>query len=83
MIRIGHFFTLLVFGMTLIASEILGELREVVVSHADEKGVLQLYRMKEDGSEAFSSLFRNMDVGCQAYLQMGRSWLMWNRWTTL
>lgn len=27
------------------------ELREVVVSHADEKGVLQLYRMKEDGSD--------------------------------
>jgi Tol biopolymer transport system component len=57
MIRIGHFFTLLVFGMTLIASEILGELREVVVSHADEKGVLQLYRMKEDGSGSIQLTF--------------------------
>ena len=27
------------------------KLREVVVSHADEKGVLQLYRMKEDGTD--------------------------------
>ncbi len=27
------------------------ELREVVVSHTDEKGILQLYRMKEDGSD--------------------------------
>ena len=26
------------------------ELREVIVSHTDENGVLQLYRMKEDGS---------------------------------
>ena len=57
MIRIGHFLILLVFGMTLIASEILGELREVVVSHADEKGVLQLYRMKEDGSESIQLTF--------------------------
>lgn len=28
------------------------ELREVVVSHTDEKGILQLYRMKEDGSDS-------------------------------
>ncbi len=27
------------------------QLREVVASHADEKGILQLYRMKEDGSD--------------------------------
>jgi len=27
------------------------ELREVIVSHTDEKGVLQLYHMKEDGSD--------------------------------
>ena len=27
------------------------ELRELVVSHADKKGILQLYRMKEDGSD--------------------------------
>jgi len=26
------------------------QLREVIVSHKDENGVLQLYRMKEDGS---------------------------------
>ena len=57
MIRIGHFFTLLVFGMTLIPSEILGELREVVVSHADEKGILQLYRMREDGSGSIKLTF--------------------------
>ena len=28
------------------------ELREVIVSHTDEKGVLQLYRMNEDGTNA-------------------------------
>ena len=27
-------------------------LREVIVSHTDEQGVLQLYRMKEDGSDS-------------------------------
>ena len=27
-----------------------GELREVIVSHTDENGILQLYRVKEDGS---------------------------------
>ena len=27
-------------------------LREVIVSHTDEKGVLQLYRMKEDGTDS-------------------------------
>jgi Tol biopolymer transport system component len=27
------------------------ESRELVVSHTDEKGILQLYRMKEDGSD--------------------------------
>ena len=27
-------------------------LREVIVSHTDEKGILQLYRMKEDGSDS-------------------------------
>ena len=32
------------------ADSVGAELREVVVSHADEKGVLQLYRVKEDGS---------------------------------
>jgi len=30
--------------------EVDAALREVIVSHTDEKGVLQLYRMKEDGS---------------------------------
>ena len=25
-------------------------LREVIVSHTDEEGILQLYRMKEDGT---------------------------------
>lgn len=29
-----------------------GELREVIVSHTDVNGILQLYRMKEDGSDS-------------------------------
>ncbi len=29
-----------------------GELREVIVSHTDANGILQLYRMKEDGSDS-------------------------------
>jgi Tol biopolymer transport system component len=33
------------------AAATVSELSEVVVSHTDEKGILQLYRMKEDGSD--------------------------------
>lgn len=40
----------LLFGLFLWSSEGQAELREVIVSHTDEKGVLQLYRMKENGT---------------------------------
>lgn len=33
------------------------EVREVVVSHTDEKGILQLYRMNEDGSDSVQLTF--------------------------
>ena len=39
------------------------ELREVIVSHTDEKGILQLYRMKEDGSK--SRQLTQSKRGCQ------------------
>ena len=38
-------------------------LREVIVSHTDEKGVLQLYRMKEDGTDSRQLTFSTH--GCQ------------------
>ena len=38
-------------------------LREVIVSHTDEKGVLQLYRMKEDGTDSRQLTFSKH--GCQ------------------
>ena len=39
------------------------ELREVIVSHTDEKGILQLYRMKEDGSA--STQLTDSQLGCR------------------
>ena len=38
-------------------------LREVIVSHTDEKGILQLYRMKEDGTASRQLTFSNH--GCR------------------
>ena len=38
-------------------------LRELIVSHTDDKGILQLYRMKEDGSG--SQQITNSKRGCQ------------------
>ena len=40
-----------------------GGLREVIVSHTDEKGVLQLYRMKENGTDSRQLTFSKH--GCQ------------------
>ncbi len=40
-----------------------GELREVIVSHTDENGILQLYRMKEDGS--VPTQFTHSRRGCR------------------
>ncbi|MBC8348299.1 MAG: hypothetical protein O3A82_05795 [Verrucomicrobia bacterium] len=49
-------FTLVAIALitSLLTSPLFGvaALREVIVSHADEKGVLQLYRMKEDGTSS-------------------------------
>jgi len=39
------------------------ELREVIVSHTDEKGILQLFRMKEDGSD--SRQLTHSERGCR------------------
>lgn len=39
------------------------ELREVVVSHTDERGILQLYRMKEDGSRNWQ--LTHSERGCR------------------
>ena len=39
------------------------ELREVIVSHTDESGILQLYRMKEDSSA--STQLTNSQLGCR------------------
>ena len=42
------------YGATLFADELSSkpQLREVIVSHTDENGIFQLYRMKEDGTES-------------------------------
>ena len=40
----------LLFGLLFWSSDGRAALREVIVSHTDEKGVLQLYRMKENGT---------------------------------
>jgi len=40
-----------------------GEEREVVVSHTDEKGILQIYRKKEDGSGSVQ--LTNSEGGCR------------------
>ena len=39
------------------------ELREVIVSHTDENGILQLYRMKEDGSAP--TQLTHSQLGCR------------------
>ena len=38
-------------------------LREVVVSHTDDQGILQLYRMKEDGTDSRQLTFSK--TGCR------------------
>ncbi len=39
------------------------DLREVIVSHGDEKGILQLYRIKEDGSDRLQ--LTHSERGCR------------------
>lgn len=57
-------FTLLLALLTSLASVCGGkELREVIVSHTDDSGVLQLYRMKEDGSD--SKQLTHSKKGCR------------------
>ena len=48
---------ILLLSLTIFVPEAFAGLREVVVSHTDEKGVLQLYRMKEDGSDSMQLTF--------------------------
>ena len=47
---VSRFLIILLTSFTALVPAMAEELREIVVSHTDEKGVLQLYRMKEDGS---------------------------------
>ncbi len=50
--------------LTSFASVCSGEtLREVIVSHTDDKGILQLYRMKEDGSDSVQ--LTHSEKGCR------------------
>ena len=47
----NHFFIrFLVFLVSCLSLCGAGELREVIVSHTDDSGILQLFRMKEDGT---------------------------------
>ena len=43
-------------------------LREVVVSHTDDQGVLQLYRMKEDGTGSRQLTFSK--TGCLSLIHI-------------
>ena len=57
-----------------------GELREVIVSHTNANGILQLYRMKEDGSVIAPSLpVPSAAAACPPAPQMGGSWFTFNR----
>ena len=56
-LRIGLLVGIILFSGLAVAKEIQGtltedELREVIVSRTDENGILQLFRMKEDGSDS-------------------------------
>jgi Tol biopolymer transport system component len=56
--------TLLIVSLITFVSVCSGEtLREVIVSHTDDNGVLQLYRMKEDGSD--SKQLTHSKKGCR------------------
>lgn len=48
--KISTLFRILLISLASVCSG--EELREVIVSHADDAGILQLYRMKEDGSDS-------------------------------
>ena len=49
--------TALLVGLLSLSPSAEAALREVIVSHTDEKGVLQLYRMKEDGTDSTQLTF--------------------------
>ena len=49
-----------------------GTLRELIVSHTDDQGVLQLYRMKENGSGSRQLTFSKS--GCR--MPRGRPWVV-------
>ena len=55
--------TALLVGLLSLSPSAEAVLREVIVSHTDEKGVLQLYRMKEDGTDSRQLTFSKH--GCQ------------------
>jgi hypothetical protein len=55
------------------------ELREVIVSHTDENGILQLYRMKEDGSGPPSLPIPSAAAACLPALRMGEKWFTLDR----
>jgi len=58
-----RFASALLVGLLSLSPSAEAGLREVIVSHTDEKGVLQLYRMKEDGSD--SRQLTQSKHGCQ------------------
>ena len=53
-------------------------LREVVVSHTDDQGILQLYRMKRTGLTVGNLLFRRLVAGCRVVRRTVKNWLTWN-----
>ena len=56
-------FTGLMLAMQSLAEPKGDSLREVIVSHTDKKGILQLFRMKEDGSDSLQ--LTNSRHGCR------------------
>ena len=49
-------------------------LREVIVSHTDEKGILQLYRMKENGTESRQLTFSKREPHAKLLARRKKIW---------
>ena len=62
-VAIGISFTAPTLAEKIPTTRTVTKLRELIVSHTDDKGILQLYRMKEDGSG--SQQITNSKRGCQ------------------
>ena len=69
---------ILLLSLTIFVPEAFAGLREVVVSHTDERCPPTVsYEGGRLGQHAID--FLSMDAACQAFLPMARSWLMWNK----